>query len=63
MGGTGTDVTDVDRVVVTTVDDDEAFDVLVGGRLLPLHPTRDDAIATSSYQNVFVSPPYDSQPK
>lgn len=29
----------------------------------PEHPIRLDAIAMSSYQNVLVEPPYDSQPK
>jgi len=28
-----------------------------------LHPTRLEATAISSYQNVLASPPYDSQPK
>jgi hypothetical protein len=30
---------------------------------LPEHPIRLEAIAISSYQNVLVAPPYDSQPK
>jgi hypothetical protein len=65
-------VVDVDRIVVDRlvtvedmVEDIPPVDVdvvLLAGVVLP-HPTRLEAMTMSSYQNVLVSPPYDSQPK
>jgi hypothetical protein len=46
-------------VVAAPVDEGR---VLLTGGVLP-QPTRLELMATSSYQKVLVSPPYDSQPK
>ena len=59
-------VVDLTRVVDWTTAE---VVVLLGAALLeppvpePEHPTRDELTTISSYQNVLVSPPYDSQPK
>jgi hypothetical protein len=47
---------------VTSVDDAGAV-VVLPGLPPPEHPTRVELITISSYQNVLLSPPYDSQPK
>jgi hypothetical protein len=47
---------------VTRVDDAGAW-VVLPGLPPPEHPTRVELITISSYQNVLLSPPYDSQPK
>lgn len=51
-------VTEVTRVV-----DDAGTAVVLPGLPPPEHPTRVELMTISSYQNVLVSPPYDSQPK
>jgi len=71
------DVVDVVDVVDDFVDEDVVVVVLggetgvvvvvftdeVGGVVVPEHPLRAEETTMSSYQNVFASPPYDSQPK